>query len=70
MRRRGIRIILAANYFDRHKISTVASKVSAEAVIVPLYVGGEDRLDTYFELVDCWVQRLLEAARKTGIIGN
>ncbi len=41
MRERKIRIILAANYFDEQKIRTVASRVDAEYVIVPLYVGGD-----------------------------
>ena len=68
MRTREIRIILAANYFDEQKIRTVANRVEAEAVIVPLYVGGAQGIDDYFELVDHWVVRLLDAAHKTGLI--
>ena len=68
MKERQIGLILAANYFDEQKIRTVASRVNAEPVIVPLYVGGSEGVDDYFGLVDCWVSGLLNAARKKGII--
>ena len=68
MRTRKVRIVLAANYFDEQKIRTVASRVGAEAVIVPLYVGGAQEIDDYFELVDHWVDRLLNAAHNNGLI--
>lgn len=66
MRERGIKIILAANYFDEQKIRTVASRVEAEPVIVPLYVGGADQTSSYLDLVDYWVDHLVEAAGATG----
>jgi ABC-type Zn uptake system ZnuABC Zn-binding protein ZnuA len=62
MRVRGIRIILAANYFDEQKIRTVARRVDAVPVIVPLYVGGEEGVSDYFQLVDLWIERLVAAA--------
>jgi len=68
MEERDIGIILAANYFDEQKIRTVASRVNAEPVIVPLYVGGGEGVDNYFALVDHWVNGLLDAARKKGLI--
>lgn len=68
MRQRDIRILLAANYFDRHQVKTVAERVNAEAVIVPLYVSGEQDVQTYFDLVDLWVNRLLSAARNRQVI--
>jgi zinc/manganese transport system substrate-binding protein len=64
MRARGIGLILAANYFDEQKVRTVASRVNAKAVIVPLYVGGSEGMETYFDLVDSWVGSLLTAAQK------
>ncbi len=70
MRERGIRIILAANYFDEQKVRTVAKRVNAEAVIVPLYVGGAGGIEDYFQLVDYWVDGLLEAAEKKGLLKN
>ena len=68
MRAREIGIILAANYFDEQKIRTVAARTHAEAVIVPLYVGGAAGVDDYFELVDHWIDGLLGAAEKKGLL--
>jgi len=65
MRSRGIRIILAANYFDEQKIRTVAARVKGIPVVVPLYVGGAAGVDDYFQLVDHWTSRLLKAATET-----
>ncbi len=70
MKARNIRILLAANYFDEQKIRTVASRVGAEPVIVPLYVGGVEKVDDYFELVDFWIDGLLTAASKAGVISD
>jgi len=55
MKARQVGVILAANYFDEHKIKTVADRVNAKAVIVPLFVGGAAGTDSYFDLVDRWV---------------
>lgn len=68
MRARSIKILLAANYFDEQKIRTVADRVDAEAVIVPLYVGGIDGVNDYFQLVDYWVDGVLMAAANKGLI--
>ncbi|HIJ67163.1 MAG TPA: zinc ABC transporter substrate-binding protein [Planctomycetes bacterium] len=68
MREKDVRIILAANYFDEQKIRTVAGRVGAEPVIVPLYVGGAPGTDDYFQLVNLWVNRLLEAAKKKNVL--
>ena len=62
-----IRIILAANYFDEHKVKTVADRTGAHALVVPLFVGGTPGIESYVQLVDYWVSGLLEAAQKTGI---
>jgi len=68
MRTRDIKIILAANYFDEQKIQTVANRVGAQAVIVPLYVGGGPNVEDYFKLVDYWIAQLLDAAKDKGLI--
>lgn len=68
MRTDKIPILLAANYFDEQKIRTVAERTGAEPVIVPLYVGGGQNADNYFQLVDLWVERLLKAAEKKGML--
>ncbi|MCK4793096.1 MAG: zinc ABC transporter substrate-binding protein [Desulfobacteraceae bacterium] len=62
MRKRDIRIILAANYFDEQKVRTVADRTGAKAVVVPLFVGGAPGIDDYFELVDYWTDGLIRAA--------
>ncbi len=68
MKTRQIKVILAANYFDEHKIRTIANRVGAEPVIVALYVGGEVGIENYFDLVDIWVDSLVSAAHKSGLI--
>lgn len=68
MKERKIKIILAANYFDEHKIRTVAARVGATSVIVPLYVGGRKGIDDYFTLVDLWVDSLVGTAKKQGLL--
>ena len=70
MKERNIGIILAANYFDEQKIKTVASRTNAEAVIVPIYTGGAEGTEDYFRLVDYWVDGLLKAAEKKGILNK
>lgn len=65
-----IRIILAANYFDEHKVKTVADRTGAQAVVVPLFVGGAPGTDTYFALFDYWVNGLVDAAKKTGVVSG
>ncbi len=66
MRARKIRVILAANYFDQQKIRTVAKRVDAVPVIVPLYVGGEEGVDTIFALMDHWTEQLVAAYGTVG----
>jgi len=70
MKERNIRIILAANYFDEQQVRTVASRTGAEAVIVPIYVGGANGTEDYFKLVDFWVDSLLKAAEKKDILNK
>ena len=68
MKEKNIGIILAANYFDEQKIKTVAARTNAEAVIVPIYTGGAEGTQDYFKLVDFWVDGLLKAAEKKGLL--
>lgn len=70
MREKNIRIILAANYFDQRKVKIVANRTDAEAVIVPLYVGGAPGVEDYSGLVDYWVDKLVMAAKKKGLIAG
>ena len=68
MGERNIRILFCANYFDERKVKTIAERVDAAAVIVPLYVGGAENLDEYIDLMDYWTDELLKAAQEKGII--
>ena len=61
MRTDNIQAILAANYFDEQKIRIIANRVNAEAVIVPIYVGGEVGVNDYFQLIDCWIEGLISS---------
>jgi zinc/manganese transport system substrate-binding protein len=67
MRERNIGVLFCANYFDERKIRTIAERVGAEAIIVPLYVGGAEGLDDYVVLMNFWTDRLLQAAKKKGL---
>jgi len=67
MKQQKVGILLAANYFDEHKVRTVAEAVGAEVVIVPLYVGSVAEVHDYFQLVDYWTESILKAARKAGL---
>jgi len=63
MKDRHIGIILAANYFDKQKVKTVADRTGARAVIAPLFVGGAPGIESYFDLVDYWVDHLVAAGQ-------
>jgi zinc/manganese transport system substrate-binding protein len=70
MKDRRIGIILAANYFDKQKVNTVADRTGAKAVIAPLFVGGVPGTETYFDLVDYWVDNLVDAADQGGLLAK
>lgn len=59
--REGIRILLAASYFSPRQIDLIAERTGIATVQVPL---GPPEItgDSYFELVDDWVDRLAAAA--------
>ncbi len=61
MEAEGVHVILAANYYDEHKIRNIAQRVGAVAVIVPVSVYGGPCAETYFDLIDCWIRRLIAA---------
>jgi len=61
MKKKKIRLIIAANYFDRSKVLMLAGKTEAKAVMLPIYVKGESGIDSYFDLVDYWVNSISKA---------
>ncbi len=61
-----IKVILAANYFERKKPQMIADKTGIIPVVVATSVGGQDGIKTYFDLIDSWVSDLATAFRKAG----
>jgi len=59
-----IKVILAANYFERKKPQMIADKTGIIPVVVATSVGGQKGIETYFDLIDSWVSGLNEAFRK------
>jgi zinc/manganese transport system substrate-binding protein len=65
MQNQGIRVVVAADYFDDRKVKQVADRGGAEAVIVPMEPGAEPEVASYFDLVDRWVGALAAAFSRT-----
>jgi zinc/manganese transport system substrate-binding protein len=61
MKSQHITVIMAADYFGRNKVETVANRAGAKAVMMPLETGGEAGVNTYYDLVDRWVRNLAAA---------
>jgi zinc/manganese transport system substrate-binding protein len=59
-----IGVLMTANYFERQKPELIAERTGIVPVVVPMYVGGEQGVDTYFDLVDLWIRSLLEGFEK------
>lgn len=60
MRRREIRALWVADYFDREIPEQVAERTGATFLYVPLYTGSGGA-DDYFALVDTWIRTLKTA---------
>ena len=58
-------VLLAANYFERRKPELIAERTGIVPVVVPMSVGGEAGVETFFDLVDLWVGRLKTAYAET-----
>lgn len=67
MKERNVKIIIAANYFDKRRVETVAERTGAKALIMPLYVGGVPGTEDYFGLMDYRTDRLVRAAQELGM---
>ncbi len=66
IKKEKIRVLLAANYFERRKPQLIADRTGIIPVVVPTSVHGEPGVDTYFDLIDTWVGRLRSAFAKAG----
>jgi ABC-type Zn uptake system ZnuABC Zn-binding protein ZnuA len=58
MRDQKIPVLFASNYFDRKQIGQVAERTGAKAVIVPENTQGAPGVNTYFDLMNTWVNNL------------
>ncbi len=65
MQSQELRVLLSASYFEANKVRSVARRGGARAVIVPLYPGAREGLDTYFDVMDLWIDELTTAFRET-----
>jgi ABC-type Zn uptake system ZnuABC Zn-binding protein ZnuA len=61
MKQRKIPVLFASNYFDRNQIRQVAQRTGAQAVIVPENTNGAPGVNTYFDLMNTWVNGLAAA---------
>jgi len=59
-------VLLAANYFEKRKPELIAERTGIVPVVVPMSVGGEEGVETFFDLVDLWVERLRDAYGVSG----
>jgi ABC-type Zn uptake system ZnuABC Zn-binding protein ZnuA len=63
MKERKIPVLFASNYFDHAQIQQVAQKTGAKAVIVPENTHGAPGVETYFDLMNAWVNGLAAGFR-------
>jgi ABC-type Zn uptake system ZnuABC Zn-binding protein ZnuA len=61
-----IRVIMTANYFDPAKPEVIAARTGARVVIVPMGSGGEAGVESYEDLIDTWITRLVKAFEAGG----
>jgi zinc/manganese transport system substrate-binding protein len=66
MKERKIPVLFASNYFDRNQIRLVAQRTGAQAVIVPENTNGAPGVNTYFDLMNTWVNGLAAAFKGGG----
>jgi zinc/manganese transport system substrate-binding protein len=67
MRRENVRVLIAAVYFDQAKVRTIAERVGAVPVIIPMGVTAQ--FPTYWDVVDFWVRSIAEAFQRAGGAG-
>lgn len=56
-----IQVMIVASYFEKNSPNMIAARTGVKAVFVPFDVGGEAGVNTYFDLIDYWIDRLNEA---------
>ncbi len=66
MEQKHIQVLLSTSYYDRDQVLDVARRTNAKAVIVPSNVGGAEGINTYFDLMNLWVNELTRAFGAAG----
>jgi len=61
IRDQHVKVLLAANYFEKKKPEMIAERTGIIPVIVATSVNGQPGIDNYFELIDSWVSKLKAA---------
>ncbi len=64
IKKENIKIIFSENFYDIKKVMHIAEKTGAKPVIIANYVDGESGVDTYFKLIDSWLDKMLAALSK------
>lgn len=60
---RRIPVAFATSYYDRRQVEAVAARTGARAVILPEHTEGAPGVDTYFDLLDAWVNGIAAGFR-------
>lgn len=58
MRERRIPVLFSVTYYDRNQVNEIAQRTGAVAVIVPEGTGGAPGVDSYFDLMNHWIEQL------------
>ena len=61
MKKHDIKVILAANYYDKAKVKSIAKKVGAKPVIVSISTGGQKGVDDVFDVIQHILDNLVPA---------
>jgi zinc/manganese transport system substrate-binding protein len=54
----NIQVMIVANYFERNSPNMIAGRTGITAVYVPIDVGNDPGVNTYFDLIDHWIGKL------------
>ncbi len=64
MEEQDLKVIVAADYFDRNKVESVARRADAIPLMLPLALPLTEDGDEYFRLVELWISGFIDAFRE------
>lgn len=71
MEAEDVKLVLASNYYPQKTPRIISEKTGAVFLSLPTSVGGEDGIDTYFDLFDAIVGQITSALQgKSGAVEN